>query len=159
MGKFEQVLTSSVMRVTALMALVAMPAWANSTEAAQNEIHSALEKWQSAFNDRDQRQVCDIFASDLVANYQGAPERDYASLCQLLQTAVQDPEKTYHYSLNVNEILVYGETAVVRLVWTLEIETDGAPKETVEETAVDIFRHQADGSWKISRYLAYPASP
>ena len=120
---------------------------------------AALEKWQSAFNDRDERQVCDIFAPDLVANYQGAPERDYSSLCQLLQTAVQDSEKTYHYSLNVNEILVYGETAVVRLVWTLEIEQDGTPKETVEETAVDIFRHQADGSWKISRYLAYPASP
>ncbi len=107
------------------MTALELPSWAESTEAAQNEIRSALEKWQSAFNDRDERQVCDIFAPDLVANYQGAPERDYASLCQLLQTAVQDPD----------------------------------PKETVEETAVDIFRHQADGSWKISRYLAYPASP
>ena len=159
MGNFGQVLAGSVMRAAALVALVEMPAWADSTEAAQNEIRLVLEKWRSAFNDRDERQVCDIFAPDLVANYQGAPERDYASLCQLLQTAVQDPEKTYHYLLNVNEILVYGETAVVRLVWTLEIEKDGAPKETVEETAVDIFRHQADGTWKISRYLAYPASP
>jgi ketosteroid isomerase-like protein len=76
-----------------------------------------------------------------------------------LREAARDPEKTFHYSLNVNEILVYGETAIVRLVWTLEIDKDATPKETVEETAVDIFRHQADGSWKISRYLAYPASP
>jgi uncharacterized protein (TIGR02246 family) len=159
MGKHEQVLTSSVMRVAALMALVAMPAWANSTEAAQHEIRSALEKWQAAFNNRDESRVCDIFAPDLVANYQGAPERDYASLCELLREAARDPEKTFHYSLNVNEILVYGETAIVRLVWTLEIDKDATPKETVEETAVDIFRHQADGSWKISRYLAYPASP
>ena len=143
----------------ALVAALELPNWAEAAEAAENEIRSTLEKWRSAFNDRDERQVCDIFAPDLVANYQGAPERDYASLCQLLQTAVQDSEKTYHYSLNVNEILVYGETAVVRLVWTLEIEQDGAPKETVKETAVDIFRYQADGSWKISRYLAYPASP
>ena len=149
----------SIITAAALIATLVVPGWAEPIEAVQNEIRSALEKWQSAFNDRDERQVCDIFAPDLVANYQGAPERDYASLCQLLQTAVQDTEKTYHYSLNVNEILVYDETAVVRLVWTLEIEQNGAPKETVEETAVDIFRHQADGSWKISRYLAYPASP
>ncbi len=157
--RVRQLAARSIISAAALITALELPSWAESTEAAQNEIRSALEKWQSAFNDRDERQVCDIFAPDLVANYQGAPERDYASLCQLLQTAVQDPEKTYHYSLNVDEILVYDETAVVRLVWTLEIETDGAPKETVEETAVDIFRHQADGSWKISRYLAYPASP
>lgn len=157
--RVRQLAARSIITAAALIAAFELPSWAESTEAAQSEIRSALEKWQSAFNDRDERQVCDIFAPDLVANYQGAPERDYASLCQLLQTAVQDPEKTYHYFLNVNEILVYGETAVVRLVWTLEIETDGTPKETVEETAVDIFRHQADGSWKISRYLAYPASP
>jgi steroid delta-isomerase len=158
MGKFGRAFAPSVI-AAALTALLATPGWADSTGAAENEIRSALEKWRSAFNDRDERQVCDIFASDLVANYQGAPEHDYSSLCQLLQTAVQDPQTAYHYSLNVNEILVYGDTAVVRLVWTLEIERDAAPKEIVEETAVDIFRHQADGSWKISRYLAYPASP
>ena len=157
--RVRQLAARSIITTAALIAALELPSWAESTEAAQNEIRSALEKWQSAFNDRDERQVCDIFAPDLVANYQGAPERDYASLCQLLQTAVQDPETTYHYSLKVNEILVYDEAAVVRLVWTLEIEKAGAPKETVEETAVDIFRHQADGSWKISRYLAYPASP
>jgi ketosteroid isomerase-like protein len=44
-------------------------------------------------------------------------------------------------------------------VWILDTEKDGAPKETIEESAVDIFRRQEDGSWKISRYLAYPASP
>ena len=157
--RVRQLAARSIITTAALIAALELPSWAESAEAAENEIRSALEKWRSAFNDRDERQVCDIFAPDLVANYQGAPERDYASLCQLLQTAVQDSEKTYHYSLNVNEILVYGETAVVRLVWTLEIEQDGAPKETVEETAVDIFRYQADGNWKISRYLAYPASP
>ena len=103
--------------------------------------------------------MCDLFAPDLIANYQGQPERNYTSLCQLLQTSLADRERTYHYSLNINEVLVYGDLAVVRLIWTLEIEKDGVSKETIAEPAVDIFRHQADGSWKISRYLAYPASP
>jgi uncharacterized protein (TIGR02246 family) len=143
----------------ALVVLFDAPASADSPDAAQNEIRSALEKWRSAFNDRDERQVCDLFAPDLIANYQGQPERNYTSLCQLLQTSLADRERTYHYSLNINEVLVYGDLAVVRLIWTLEIEKDGASKDIIAEPAVDIFRHQADGSWKISRYLAYPASP
>ncbi|MBO0738864.1 MAG: hypothetical protein J2P48_20240, partial [Alphaproteobacteria bacterium] len=77
---------------------------------AEDAIRTSLEKWQLAFNERDETHVCDIFAADLVANYQGAPQRDYASLCQLLQNAVQDPDSEYRYSLNIDEILVYGET-------------------------------------------------
>jgi steroid delta-isomerase len=155
---FGRTLVRSALSV-ALVVLFDAPASADSPDAAQNEIRSALEKWRSAFNDRDERQVCDLFAPDLIANYQGQPERNYTSLCQLLQTSLADRERTYHYSLNINEVLVYGDLAVVRLIWTLEIEKDGASKETIAEPAVDIFRHQADGSWKISRYLAYPASP
>ena len=66
---------------------------------------------------------------------------------------------TYHYSVEINEIMVYGETAVVRLVWALEIDKAGSPTQTIEEPAVDIFHRQADGGWKISRYLAYPCLP
>jgi ketosteroid isomerase-like protein len=159
MGRFGRSLAGSVMPAVALLVLLDTPSWSDSTEAAQNEIRSALEKWQIAFNDRDQRRVCDLFAADVIANYQNQPERDYTSLCELLRTSLQDPERRFRYSLDINEILVYGAAAVVRLVWTLEIEKDGAPKEIVEESAVDIFRRQADGSWRLSRYLAYPASP
>ena len=155
---FGRALVRSALSV-ALVVLFDAPASADSTDAAQNEIRSALEKWRSAFNDRDEDRVCDLFAADLIANYQGQPERNYTSLCQLLQTSLQDRERTYHYSLNINEVLVYRDLAVVRLIWTLEIEKDGASKEIIAEPAVDIFRRQADGSWKISRYLAYPASP
>lgn len=159
MGKFGLRRTRLIIAAAALAALFGTPGWADSTEAAQNAIRSALEQWRSAFNDRDASQVCDLFAPDLIANYQDEPERDYASLCQLLQTSLQDTQTTYRYSLKINEILVYGDLAVVRLVWNLEIDKAGAPKEIIEEPAVDIFRTQADGSWKISRYLAYPASP
>jgi steroid delta-isomerase len=128
------------------------------TETAENDILAAIEDWRSAFNERDEERVCALFAPDLVANYQGEPERDYSSLCEMLRAAVRDPYVTYRYSLEINELLVYGETAVARLVWALEIDKAGSPKQTIEEPAVDIFHRQSDGSWKISRYLAYPAS-
>lgn len=150
---------SLMLAAAALTGPLSLSSWADSTEAAQHEIRKALENWRSAFNERDQARVCDLFAPDLIANYQGQPQRDYTSLCQLLQTSLQDEQSTYHYSLALNEISVYGETAIVKLAWTLEIDSADKPKEVIEEPAIDIFRHQADGSWKISRYLAYPASP
>jgi steroid delta-isomerase len=131
---------------------------AEPTEAAEDEIRSAIENWRSAFNARDEDGVCALFAPDLVANYQGEPERDYSSLCEMLRAAVRDRYVTSRYSVEIDEIVVYGETAVARLVWALEIEKAGSPKQTIEEPAVDIFHRQADGGWKISRYLAYPAS-
>jgi steroid delta-isomerase len=149
-----------MLALPAFLAVCAAPAQAGSVEAARNEISSALEEWTKIFNDRDPREVCGIFAFDLIANYQGQPERDYAAQCQLLLKSVNDPQRAYHYSLKINEILVSGDLAVVRLVWMLEIEReDGAPKQTIEEPGIDVFRRQADGSWKIARYLAYPASP
>jgi uncharacterized protein (TIGR02246 family) len=136
-----------------------MPCASDSTEAARAAISSALQEWRSAFNDRDASRVCDLFAPDLIANYQGQPERDFSALCQLLTTSVQDRERTYRYSFDISEILVFGATAIVRLVWTLEIAKDGAHEDLIKEPAIDIFRCQDDGNWRISRYLAYPASP
>ena len=146
------------MAAAALTALLSPSGRAEPTEAAENEIRSAIENWRSAFNARDEDRVCALFAPDLVANYQDEPERDYSSLCEMLRAALRDPDVTYRYSVEINEIMVYGETAVVRLVWALEIEKAGSPKQTIEEPAVDIFHRQVDGGWKISRYLAYPSS-
>lgn len=156
--RFRRLAARSIIAAAALTAPLGQTGGTEPTEAAENEIRSAIENWQSAFNARDEDRVCALFAPDLVANYQGEPERDYSSLCEMLRAAVRDPYVTYRYSVEINEIAVYGETAVVRLVWTLEIEKAGSPKQNIEEPAIDIFHRQVDGSWKISRYLAYPAS-
>ena len=63
------------------------------------------------------------------------------------------------YSLAINEILVSGDLAVVRLTWTLRITRNDTPGEAVSrEQGMDVFRRQPDGSWKIIRYLAYEVS-
>ena len=156
--RLRRLVAGTIIAAAALSAPLDAPGGAEPTEAAENEIRTAIENWQSAFNARDEDRVCALFAPDLVANYQGEPERDFGSLCEMLHTALRDPEATYRYSVEINEIMVYRDAAVVRLVWALEIEKAGSPKETIEEPAVDIFHRQVDGSWKISRYLAYPAS-
>ncbi len=124
--------------------------------SAQNQIRIALEKWKLDFNAGDASQVCVLFAPDLISDFRGQPEDTYQTLCANLQSALTDPAKTYHYDLEIKEILVSGDLAVVRLVWTLKVSSKtGTPEETTREPGMDIFRRQPDGTWKISRYMAY----
>jgi ketosteroid isomerase-like protein len=129
----------------------------DDSAAVQNQIRIALEKWKLDFNASDASQVCALFAPDLISNFRGQPEDTYNSLCANLQAALTDPAKTYHYDLEIKEILVSGDLAVVRLVWTLKVHPKDATASevTTREPGMDIFHRQPDGTWKIQRYMAY----
>lgn len=119
-------------------------------------IRAELVQWTQDFNAGEESKVCALFAHDLIANYQGQPERNYDSLCELLRKSLADHARSYHYALDVKEVIVSGDLAVVRLVWTLIVTDKETKKTTVEdEPGMDIFRRQADRSWKIARYMSY----
>ena len=123
-----------------MVALLATYASAEDSAAdAQNQIRYALEKWKLDFNAGDAAQVCALFAPDLISNFRGQPEDTYNSLCANMQSSLTDPAKTYHYDLEIKEILVSGDLAVVRLVWTLKVHSKGgAPEEITREPGMDI---------------------
>jgi steroid delta-isomerase len=128
---------------------------ADNTETA---IRDVLSKWTIDFNARDASHICDLFAPDLVYDYRGFPERGYDSLCGLLLRSLADRTKTFTYILDIKEIMVSGDLAIVRLVWTLNVTSPGASKAVESrEPGLDVFRRQADGSWRIIRYIAYEA--
>jgi steroid delta-isomerase len=52
----------------------------------------------------------------------------------------------------LREIIVERDLAVVRLTWTLFITPFNV---TSVEPGMDVFRREADGKWRIIRYLAY----
>ncbi|MGC1678984.1 MAG: nuclear transport factor 2 family protein [Candidatus Binataceae bacterium] len=132
---------------------------ADPEASSRGEIRGALEEWTREFNGRDTRRVCSLFAPDLISNYQGQPEAGYSSLCAQLKKSLSDPATSYHYDLKLHEILVSGDMAAVRLTWTLTVgKKNQARESTVVDTGLDIFRRQPDGSWKIARFIAYPAS-
>jgi len=161
--RVRRVIGGSVI-VGVLLALVALLApascaAADATLTARNEIRAALEKWTKAFNARDSSKVCALFAPDLIANYQGQPQRNYRSLCAQLQRSVGDPATSYHYDLDLQEIIVSGDLAVVRLIWTLTLRREKKSTETtIVEPGLDVFRRQSDGAWKIERFIAYPVT-
>ena len=118
-------------------------------------IRAALTQWTADFNVGKTEKVCGLFALEAIANVRGAPERDYKAICDVLQRSLKDRTRSYAYSFAIKEILVSGDFAVVRLVWTLKLRRKGAREVTSVEPGMDIFRRQSDGSWKIVRYMAY----
>lgn len=131
---------------------------AQPADKAETAIRDALAKWTSDFNARDASRICDLFAPDLIYDYRGFPERNYADLCGLLRRSLADRTRTFTYSFDIKEIILSGDLAVVRLVWTVKTTLSGASTAVEsKEPGLDVFRRQPDGSWKIVRYIAYEA--
>ena len=130
---------------------------AEAPDKAAEEIRAALEGWTKDFNDKNTNKICGLFAPDLIANYGDFPQISYESICKQLKSSLTDPELTFHYDLDLKEVIVAGDVAVVRLIWTLTVtNADCNVVETTKNRGMDIFRRQPDGAWRISRYIAYP---
>jgi steroid delta-isomerase len=85
-----------------------------------------------------------------------------------LQRALSDPARRFSYALSIKDIQVWGDTAVVRLDWTLTVRprdggrggggagrADGGAESVTREPGLDVFRRGPDGRWRIVRYMAY----
>ena len=107
---------------------------------------------------RDATRICDLFAPDLRYDFRGSPERDYDAICSALHRALGDRSKTLTYSFDIKEIIVSGDMAIVRLVWTSRASQESSSQVTeTKEPGLDVFCRQPDGQWRIARYMAYEA--
>jgi uncharacterized protein (TIGR02246 family) len=137
-------------------AVAGLPAMADTDP--KKAIRDALTKWTADFNSRDATSICDLFAPDLRYDFRGSPERDYNAMCSLLHRALGDQSKKITYSFDIKEIIVSGDMAIVRLVWTSKVSQAGSSQVTeTKEPGLDVFRRQPDGTWRIVRYMAYEA--
>src|SRR5262249_10497049 len=98
---------------------------------------------------------CGLFSTDLRYDFRGFPERNYTDICGGLRRALTDRTRRYAYALAVKEVLGSGDLAIVRLTWTLTITQPVAPPKVSQEHGIDVFKRQANGTWKIIRYIAY----
>ncbi|MCK9512165.1 MAG: nuclear transport factor 2 family protein [Pigmentiphaga sp.] len=139
------------------MAAIAPPTWAD-VAADKAAISQRLQAWATAFNARDAVGACDLFAPDLIATVQGAPDADRDTVCQRLAALLAKADVTARYHPEIQEIIVAGDLAVVRLIWTLTLEQNGEQRRS-RETGMDIFQRQADDRWSITRFVAFPLKP
>lgn len=145
----------SVRPALALIAALAAATPAAATPDAEQQIRTALKTWTEDFNARRPERICDLFAPELRYDYRGFMERGYQDICALLKRSLADPARRFRYALDIKEVLVAGDLAVVRLVWILSVTREGEATATSEEPGMDVFHRQSDGTWKIIRYIAY----
>ena len=83
---------------------------------AATEVRSALTQWMADFNAGKTERVCELFATDIRADFRGYPTRDHKAVCDLLAKSLTNKTRVFSYALDIKEILVFGDVAVVRLV-------------------------------------------
>ncbi|WP_029557952.1 nuclear transport factor 2 family protein [Xanthobacter sp. 91] len=146
-------------RAVLVLALLLAPALAHAEDrsaadrAAEAAIRARLAAWTEAFNRGDAAATCDLFADDLKSDVQGAPAGDKAAVCARIAKALARSGGKLAYVCQIHEILVSGDLAVVRLTWVLTERPGGNPLSRDE--GMDIFRRDADGLWRIARFMAF----
>jgi len=143
-----------------LLFLLGVSCPAVADEAADKAaISSRLGAFSESFNARDAAGACDLFAPDLIATTPLAPEVSRAMLCKNFEKLFAKQALQLHYDVpDIKEIILAGDLAIVRLVWTLQAQA-GDDKDTTQEGAIDIFRRGADGRWSIMRMNAFGFRP
>lgn len=141
------------------MPMLVLPALADPAgdEAA---IRQRLGDWAAAFNARDAAGACDLFAPDLRYSLPDVAEGTRETMCGNLARVLARADVALAYGPPaVQEVILAGDVAVVRLAWTLTTEAGGL-RETAVEQGLDVFRRQPDGRWSIARFIAFtPAAP
>jgi steroid delta-isomerase len=125
---------------------------------AERDIRAALLRWPEDWNARKLSAVCGLFAADVVLSFPGTPDRGHREMCDGFAAVLGGPRGGFRYDPpDIEEVLVSGDLAVVRLRWTSRAAREGASGEVIErERGIDVFRRGEDGIWRILRSHAYP---
>ncbi|WP_442578662.1 YybH family protein [Mesorhizobium sp. ASY16-5R] len=116
------------------------------------DIRSRLHNWAEDFNEGRTDAACGLFSKDLVSDTQGQGETNYETRCKLISRVMHDPARKFRYAADIKEVIVEGDLAIVRLQWTLTVSPGN---EASTESGLDVFRKEADGVWRIIRFMAF----
>jgi ketosteroid isomerase-like protein len=132
----------------------------SATEAQQHQIRGTLEDWRDAYNRGDWPRTLDLVARDHIGWTEQGTTIDYAAQIRLAHERMAANAKPKgRYELQIDEIVVCGDMALVRDVWTFVRPADNGATIATPGRSVEFFRRQPDGSWKITRWIDAPAPP
>ena len=96
----------------------AAPAWADAAADAA-AIRGAARGMGGGVQRRDAGPVGDLFADDLVSVVPDAPNAGKAEVCARLARVLARDDVRFAYRPEIDEVLVWGDHAAVRLDWVL----------------------------------------
>jgi ketosteroid isomerase-like protein len=143
-----------------LLTFLLLPPIGQAQEAADSagavrSIRAALDGWVDAANRQDWQTAARVWAPDLVGWYPGQPDDTYAKEMERAANPKSGRPKT-RYEVKVEEVMVSGPLAVVRDIWRFTT-APGTPDSLIAVVrGFEVWRRQADGHWKISRWISAP---
>lgn len=133
-------------------------AHAKPNNAADHAVFNVLfTAWTTAFNGKNLPQTCALFSSELKADYRGAPQKSFTSICDGFKKVFSENSRRYVYRFKLNDIYHTGDLAAVRITWYLDIYENEKLILTTQDEGLDILQKTAAG-WKIVNYLGYEVS-
>jgi ketosteroid isomerase-like protein len=126
--------------------------------SAEAQIRQALADWVKATNEGDRQRANSIWAKDLIGWYPGQPDDTYEKEMQAAARPQSGKKPRTTTAVTINEVLVSSDMAVVRDTWTFTQEGSGASDANSPDVirSFEVWRKQADGSWKIARWISAP---
>lgn len=112
--------------------------------------------WTEAFNQKKLNIACDFFSKQLIANYQGTPQRHYKEVCDGFENVFKQKNRDYQYHFKIHNIYQIGSLAAVRITWYLGIYENKKLVSSTQDEGLDILEQDNKGTWRIVNYLAYP---
>lgn len=123
--------------------------------AAEKQIREALAHWVEAANHGDYKTALAVWAPDLIGWPPVGPDDTYEREAKFASMKPQPMT----FVLKIEEVIVEGSMAVVRDIWT-QTNRDSSGTEKVETfRSFEVWRRQADGAWKINRWIDGPPMP
>ena len=143
--------------LTAIAALVHAGGATDNT-AAEKAIRAGLAAWVEAANRGDYEAALAVWAPDLIGWAPQGPDDSYEREADAAKLPAPKQVRTT-YALTINEVIVDGSLAVVRDTWTQTTKQDSGPDQVSTFRSFEVWRRQADASWKISRWIDGPMLP
>ena len=128
-------------------------------EKAEVLIKAKLFNWMKAFNSQNIEGVKASFSKKLIGSYQGSPDQYYDDIEK--SYSFGDKNTKFQYDLKeIEEVEVKGELGYVRTIWTYSsIDLQTMKNTQISEIrSYEIWALEADGEWRIIRWISYPMS-
>lgn len=130
--------------------------YAHSFQNDRVLFEKVFDEWTQAFNQKNLTQTCNLFAKSIIANYQGSPQKNYASICNGFKKIFANNDLKYHYTFKLYSVYLSGDIAAVRITWYLYKEKKMKKTLVTQDEGLDVLRKNKQGQWQILNYLAYP---
>lgn len=130
---------------------------AQATEAHDKKVFQKIfSDWTAAFNKKELAASCHLFSKSVIADYQGTPQKNYASICNGFKKIFNARHQRYQYHFKLHHVYRSKNMAALRITWYLRYYKNNILQSQTQDEGIDIFEKNKLGQWQIVNYVGYP---